>query len=69
LLRQHATATPAERAIIEPVIFSKAVDYRRDVKRGKVSAEDQAATNELLARYKPTTERKPRKKKSDGRRG
>jgi hypothetical protein len=53
---------------IEPTIFSKVVDYRRDVKRGKISAEDRAVTDSLLADYKPTTPKK-REKKSDSGRG
>jgi hypothetical protein len=69
LLRRHATASAAaERAILEPTIFSKVVDYRRDVKRGKVTAEDKAITDSLLAQYKPTTSKK-RTKKSDSGRG
>jgi hypothetical protein len=60
LLHKHATASPAERAIIEPLIFSRLVDYRRDVKRG-IAAD--AATDELLSNYKPTTEHVKRKRK------
>lgn len=45
----HATATPAEREVLEPVIFSKLVDYRRDVKRGKITADP--TTEKLLATY------------------
>lgn len=59
LLRRHA-GSPTDRAIIEPAIFSKVVDYRRDVKRGQVA---DPATDALLANYKPTTEHPKRKRK------
>jgi hypothetical protein len=68
LLRRHVTASAAERSLIETAVFPKIVDYRRDVKRGKVSAEDKAITDSLLAQYKPTTTKK-RTKKSDSGRG
>jgi len=46
----HTAASAAERAILEPVIFSKSVDYRRDVKCGKINRNER--TDALLARYK-----------------
>jgi hypothetical protein len=60
LLHRHSTASPAERATIEPVVFSKTVDYRRDVKRRKIAAD--AATDELLRKYKPEHVKRKRKK-------
>lgn len=36
---------------MEPVIFSKAVDYRRDVKQQKVGPDEKAQTDALLADY------------------
>jgi hypothetical protein len=53
-------ANDADRALIEPVIFSKTVDYRRDVKRRKIAAD--AATDELLRKYKPEHVKRKRKK-------
>jgi hypothetical protein len=47
----HADASNAERAVLEPIIFTKAVDYRRDVKQNKISAENQAHTGTLLFDY------------------
>jgi hypothetical protein len=55
-------ANDAERALIEPVVFSRLVDFRRNVRRGNITAEEKVATDALLANYKPTTEY-PRKKK------
>jgi hypothetical protein len=49
LLTMHAHASDAERVILEPVIFSKSVDYRRDVKRGKI--ERDPTTDAQLAAY------------------
>jgi hypothetical protein len=63
LCQLHSLASPAERTILESIIFSKVVDYRRDVKRGKISPENKAITDSLLAQYKPTTERQARKRK------
>jgi hypothetical protein len=46
----HKDATDAERAILEPVIYSASINYRRDVKRGKITRD--AMTDAMLARYK-----------------
>jgi hypothetical protein len=46
----HASASAAQRGILEPIIFSKAVDYRRDVKRGIIHSE--ARIDELLKAHK-----------------
>ncbi len=53
-------ASLAERAIIEPVIFSRLVDYRRDLKRGQGA---DAVTDTLLASYKPTAQHVRQKRK------
>ena len=50
LLERHQAASEAERVILQPIIFSKSVDYRRDVKRGKISPD--ATIDGLLAKYK-----------------
>jgi len=63
LLHRHSAASPADRAIIEPAIFSKVVDYRRDVKRGQAA---DAVTDELLRNYKPTTQHPKKRKKKKG---
>jgi hypothetical protein len=63
LLRKHANAAPAERALIEPILFSRLVDFRRDVKRGRITAKDKGVTDALLAKYKPTTEHVRQKRK------
>ena len=47
----HADASDAERGILEPVIFSKVVNYKRDVKRNQITQEDRARTDALLADY------------------
>ena len=51
LLVLHSRAAPAERAILEPVIYSKAINYRRDVKRNKIHPDDRARIDVLLAEY------------------
>ena len=45
----HAEMNDAERAIADPIIFSKSVDYRRDVKRGKIDRDP--TTDAQLADY------------------
>jgi hypothetical protein len=50
LLERHRDATKAERTILEPLIFTKSVDYRRDVKRRRISPD--ATTDGLLTEYK-----------------
>jgi len=37
------------------VIYSKSINYRRDIKRGRMSAD--AKTDEMLAKYKSKGER------------
>ncbi len=60
----HAAARDAERTVLEPVIFSKAVDYRRDVKQNKISPEEKIQTDALLAGYnaRVTPAKRPTKK-------
>lgn len=65
LLTAHANARDAERSILEPVIFSKAVDYRRDVKQHKIGLEEKAQTDALLADYnaRVTPAKRPTRKR------
>jgi len=51
LLLLHDAAPPAERATLEQVIYSKAINYRRDVKRNKIHPDDRARIDVLLAEY------------------
>lgn len=37
--------------ILEPVIYSKTIDYRRDLKRNKIHPDDRARINVLLTEY------------------
>jgi hypothetical protein len=46
----HARADRANREMIEPVIYSKAIDYQRDVRRGAIKVNP--ATDRLFARYR-----------------
>jgi hypothetical protein len=62
LLLLHDAAPPAERAILEPVIYSKAINYRRDVKRNRIKPDDRARIDVLLAAYKASAAPIPRKK-------
>ena len=50
LLLLHDAGTPAERLTLEPLIFSKAIDRKRDVKHGKISADP--IIEALLVAYK-----------------
>ena len=51
LLELHADADDALRSILESVIYSKTIDYRRDVKHGKIDNEEKARTDAALRRY------------------
>jgi hypothetical protein len=62
LLLLHDAAPPADRAILEPVIYSKAINYRRDVKRKRISPDDRDRIDVLLTAYKASAAPIPRKK-------
>ena len=62
LLLLHNAALPAERAILEPVIYSKAINHRRDVKRNKINPDDRDRIDALLAAYQASAAPIPRKK-------
>jgi hypothetical protein len=51
LLTIHTAATPVERSILEPIIYSKFINYRRDIKQHKICAADKVRTDALLADY------------------
>ena len=40
LLVLHSRAVPADRAILEPVIFTRVINYKRDLKRNKINLDD-----------------------------
>jgi hypothetical protein len=50
LVQRHATSSEAEHAILEPVIYSQSITYRRDVKRGSINPDPNL--DALLAGYK-----------------
>jgi hypothetical protein len=62
LLLLHDGAPSTERAILEQVIYSKAINYRRDVKRNRINPDDQARINVLLTAYHASAAPIPRKK-------
>lgn len=46
----HVDSSEAMRGILEPVIFTKSITYKRDVKRGVIKLDP--STDALLAAYK-----------------
>ena len=62
LLLLHDAAPPSERAILEPVIFTRAINYKRDLRRGKINPDDRDRIDALLAAYQASAAPIPRKK-------
>jgi hypothetical protein len=62
LLARHATANQSERAILEPVIFTLTVNYRRDLKHGRINPDDRARIDALLTAYQASAAPIRRKK-------
>jgi hypothetical protein len=51
LIDEHRLASPTVRRMLEPVIFSKTVDWRKDARRGQVPEEERLAMEQRIRDY------------------